>query len=72
MIGTDYMNDPTTNAIFPDKRDKSEIAIEILNECLDDISDEILYQAGIKIHSELYIKILKMIYKTRDKVNAIA
>jgi len=70
MIGTDYMNDPTTNAIFPDKRDKSEIAIEILNECLDNISDEIGYQIGF--NSDLYNKIRDMIYNSRDKLNAIA
>lgn len=70
MIGTDYMNDRSLNAIFPDKREKSEIAIEILNESLDDISDEIGYAVGF--NSDLYNKIRDEIYKAREKVNAIA
>ena len=70
MIGTDYMNDRSLNAIFPDKREKSEIAIEILNESLDVISDEIAYEVGF--NSNLYNKIRDEIYKAREKINAIA
>ena len=71
MIGTDYMNDNTIHAIYPVTKDKNEIAIEILNECLDDISDEISYQAGIKINSDLYVKIRQMIYKAREHINKL-
>jgi hypothetical protein len=69
MIGTDYMNDRSLNAIFPDKREKSEIAIEILNECLDDISTEIGYEKGF--NSNLYNKIRDEIYKARDQINKL-
>ena len=71
MIGTDYMNDNTIHSIYPVTKDKNEIAIEILNECLDDISDEISYQAGIKINSDLYVKIRQMIYKAREHINKL-
>lgn len=70
MIGTDYMNDRSLNAIFPDKRDKSEIAIEILNECLDNTLDEIGYEKGF--NSYLFNKIKNEIYKAREKINTIA
>lgn len=69
MIGTNYMNDRSLNAIFPDKREKSEIAIEILNECLDDISTEIGYEKGF--NSNLYNKIRDEIYKARDQINKL-
>ena len=69
MIGTDYMNDRSFNAFFPDKREKSEIAIEILNECLDDISTEIGYEKGF--NSNLYNKIRDEIYKARDQINKL-
>jgi len=69
MIGTDYMNDRSLNAIFPDKREKSEIAIEILNECLDDISTEIGYEKGF--NSNLYNKIRDEIYKARERINTM-
>ena len=71
MIGTDYMNNNTIHSIYPVTKDKNEIAIEILNECLDDISDEISYQAGIKINSDLYVKIRQMIYKAREQINKL-
>ena len=71
MIGTDYMNDNAIHSIYPVTKDKNEIAIEILNECLDDISDEISYQAGIKINSDLYVKIRQMIYKAREQINKL-
>ena len=69
MIGTNYMNDKSLNAIFPDKREKSEIAIEILNEILDVISDEIAYEVGC--NSDLYNKIRDQIYKARDQINKL-
>ena len=48
---------------------KAEIANEILEDCLDEVAFEVLYATQ---NEELYNKIREMIYKARDKINAIA
>jgi len=66
MIGTDYMNDPTINAIFPDREEKPHIIICMLQDCLDDISDEIGYKYGF--NSNIYNSIRNKIYQEREKI----
>ena len=66
MIGTDYMNDPTIHNIFPSNQEKSHIAICMLQDCLDDISDEIGYKYGF--NSNIYNSIRNKIYQEREKI----
>lgn len=65
MIGTDYMNDNSIHSIYPVKKDKYEIAIELLNECIDDILDEVMYTTG---DMELVNKLAGHVYDVRDKL----
>ena len=69
MIGTDYMNDPTIHDIFPCKKEKWEIDIELLNECIDDILDEVMYSTG---NMKLVNKLAEHVYTVREKMNTIA
>ena len=70
MIGTNYMNDNATHAIFPNKKDEIETLksnIEILKDFIDDTVDEIQYHVGYE--HELYKMVDKMRYKLSEKLH---
>ena len=70
MIGTNYMNDNATHAIFPNKKDEIETLksnIEILKDFIDDTVDEIQHHVGYD--DALYKLVDKMRYKLADKLN---
>ena len=69
MIGSDYMNDNSIHAIFPQKNEIEtlKLNIEILKDFIDDTVDEIQHHLGYD--HDLYKLVDRMRYKLADKLN---
>ena len=69
MIGSDYMNDNSIHAIFPQKNEIEtlKLNIEILKDFIDDTVDEIQHHVGYD--DALYKLVDKMRYKLADKLH---